>query len=167
MARGAGRATNDGASHARECPACFLKMAKQALPDSRNASGERNLLGFEQVVQRFAVQSRPGEYKFGPDHARDVRKSPSIDMEHRHNGQDHVARRTVQRIRQRRRIGVQQRRAMAVQGPFWVARRAGGVAERTGGVLVEDRPGVVGRTLLDQVFIAQQLSTPASFGMWA
>ena len=59
--RGTGRATYDGASHAREWLTCFLNMTKQALPDSRHASGERDLLGFEQVIQRFSVKSRPGE----------------------------------------------------------------------------------------------------------
>ena len=52
---------------------------------------------------------------------------------------------------------------MAVQNSFGVARRARGVAERAGRILVEHRPGVVRRTLLDQVFIAQQVVNAGVF----
>ncbi|MNY08253.1 hypothetical protein D3C86_1410980 [compost metagenome] len=155
--RGAGRATDDGALHARELLTSCLQMAQQALPYGGYAGRERHLLGFEQFKQRFPVQRRSRKDQLGADHARDVRKSPSIDMEHRHDGHDGVACRAAQRIGQRGRIGVQQRRSMAVQHPFRVARGAGGVAQRAGCFLVERRPGVVRRTLRDQVFVAQQL----------
>ncbi|CAI8900908.1 hypothetical protein EMIT0P218_30089 [Pseudomonas sp. IT-P218] len=46
---------------------------------------------------------------------------------------------------------------MTVQDAFRVARGAGGVAERTGGFLVEIRPGIVAGALLQQIFIAQQV----------
>ncbi|MNV39337.1 hypothetical protein D3C71_1309130 [compost metagenome] len=53
---------------------------------------------------------------------------------------------------------------MTVQNPFRVARRAGGVAERAGGILVEYRPGVAGGSLLKQIFIAQQVVDAGVFG---
>ena len=61
-------------------------------------------------------------------------------MEHRHDRQDHVARRAVQRVGQRGRVGVQHGRAVAVEHALRVAGRAGGVAERRRAVLVEQRP---------------------------
>ncbi|MDT4872364.1 hypothetical protein FQZ97_1075420 [compost metagenome] len=78
-------------------------------------------------------------------------------MEHRHHRQDGVARRAVQGIGKGGGIGVQQRRAVAVEHAFGIAGSAGGVAQRRSAVFVEARPGEVVGVRVDQLFVAEQV----------
>ena len=103
-------------------------------------------LRLHQHVEAFGVELRPGQHHLG------ARTSPP------ENGRLQALAwnsGTTIRIESRAvsasasaRIGgeaVQHGRAMAVEHALRIARRAGGVAERAGGVLVEARPDEVGR----------------------
>ena len=77
-------------------------------------------------------------------------------MEERHHDEDRIARSEAERVGRAGGEGVQQRRAMAVQHALWIAGRAGGVAERRGRVLVEERPFVIGRSLRQEIFVGEK-----------
>jgi hypothetical protein len=132
-------------------------MSQEALPDGRHAGRTGHLLRLEEIEQRLAIECPARKHELGADHRRHVRQPPGIDVEHRHHRQDAVSRRQVQRIRQRRRHRMQDGGPMAVEHALRVARGAGRVAHRRGGVLVELRPGKVVRRGSKQVLVAQQV----------
>jgi hypothetical protein len=61
-------------------------------------------------------------------------------VEHRHDRQDRVARRQVQRVGQRRCVCVEYRRAVRVQRALRIAGSSGRIAKARRGTLVEGRP---------------------------
>ncbi|MNN14427.1 hypothetical protein D3C81_1274900 [compost metagenome] len=78
-------------------------------------------------------------------------------MEHRHHRQDGVARRAVQGVGEGGGVGVQKRRAVAVEHAFGIARSTGGIAQRRCAVLIEGWPHEVIGVRFDQIFVAQQI----------
>jgi hypothetical protein len=78
-------------------------------------------------------------------------------MEHRHHRQHHVARGDVERIGQRRRIGMQNGGSMRIQDSLGISSCARGVAKRRCGALVELWPLVIARLGADQVLVTQQI----------
>jgi hypothetical protein len=151
------RAADDGAAHGAELQVVRLDVGEQALPDRRHAGRDRDVLAFEQVVQRLAVEPRTRKDELGADHAGDVRQSPGVDVEHRHHRQHRVARRALQGVGKGRRVGVQHRRAVAVQGALRIAGRSRRVAERRRGVLVELGPLERVARAVDQILVAEQV----------
>ena len=82
---------------------------------------------------------------------------PAVDVEHRHHRQHHVGRAGAQAVGQRRSHRVQHGRAVAVEHALRVAGGAAGVAQGTGGVLVEAGPVVLVAVRRQQVLVAQQV----------
>ena len=125
-------------------------------PDRRNAAGLGAFLLLEQHVNAFGIEPRSGKDHLGPAHRRRKRQAPGVGVKERHDDEKGVAR------RQRKTVGsaggerVQHRRAVAVHHPLRIAGRAGRVAQRRGGVLVEERPLVIGRRLRHEVFVAER-----------
>ena len=144
--RRAGRAADDRAAHRAELQVVAPRRAR-AGPARRSARRPTCVTPSlsNSSCSDLPSSARAREHQLGADHARDVRQAPGVDVEHRHHRQDDVARRAVQRIGQRRGVGVQHRRAVAVERALRVAGRARGVAQRRGGVLVEARPVELGR----------------------
>ncbi len=77
-------------------------------------------------------------------------------MKQRHDDEEGIARRQRHAVRRAGAEGVQHRRAVAVHDALRIAGGAGGVAERRGGVLVEGRPVVLGRSFRQQVLVAEK-----------
>ncbi len=153
--RRARRAADHRTAERRKLQALALHVLQQAEPHRRHAGGEAHLLLLEQFVQRGAVQLRPRKHQLGAHQRHRIRQAPGIDVEHRHHRQDHVLRRAAQRIGQRRPIRMQHGGAVRIQRPLRIAGRARRVAQAGGGVLVEQRPGVLGALRGQQVFVAQ------------
>ena len=154
--RRAGRAADHGALEAAEVQVVLLHVVEQAQPHGGHAGAEGDLLGLEQLVERLAVEVRAGHHQLGAAQGGRIRDAPGIDVEHRHDGQDHVLRRQRHGIRQGGGVGMQDGGAMAVDRALGMPGRAGGVADAGGGVLVELGPGVVPVLGLDQFLVAQQ-----------
>jgi hypothetical protein len=132
-------------------------MREQPLPYRWHAGRQRDMLARDQFVKRFAVQRRAREHQFGAHHAGDIRQAPRVHMEHWHDRQDHVARgAVVQRVGQRGRVGVQQRRAVAIEDPLRVAGGARRVAQRGGAVLIQQGPFERAIVAVHEVLVAHQ-----------
>ena len=130
--RWAGRAPNHGALQGAEAQAFGPHVAEHHLPHRGHACGKGDTLGFNQAVDRCAVQRRPRKHQFGTHHGGAVGNAPGIDVEHRHHGQDAVPGRHAHHIGQSRGIRMKNGGAMAVHGRFGVARGAAGVAHAGG-----------------------------------
>ena len=154
--RRAGRAADGAAAHGAELQAVGFDIGQQPLPYRGHAGRERHLLGFEEFVQRLAVQPRAGEDELGASHRRHVDQAPGVDVEHRHHRQDAVLGRGVEHVGRGADDGVQHRAAVAVEHALGVARGARGVAQAGGGVLVEAGPLITFVLSCQQVFVAHQ-----------
>ena len=99
----AGRAANHSPCQVRELQTLRLHVAQKHLPDCGYACCKGNAFGFNQFVNRLAVQSGAWEHQFGAGHGCAVRYAPSIDVEHGHHRQDRITCRNGHHIGQGRR----------------------------------------------------------------
>ena len=156
------RAAGQDPAQGRAARAGRREMGLEAEPDRRHAEAHRHALGLEQLVEARAVEPRPGQHQLRPVHRRGIGGAPAAGVKQRHHRADRVARRHRDRVGERDAEGMQHRRAVAVERALGIACRAGGVAERGGGPLVELRPfeiPVLGR---DQPFIAGRPRRPVA-----
>ena len=158
-----GRAAGHDPLHRRQLLAAGAQVLQQAEPDGRHAAGHRHAFLVEQAGQAGAVQMPPGQHQRRPGQRRGVGDAPGIDVEHRHDRQDAAGGAQVEHVRQRDRIGVDHRGAVAVQHALRPPGGAGGVAERARGVLVEVRPGIVIVGRVHQLVVAEQAHAARQF----
>ncbi|MCY1434220.1 hypothetical protein D9M71_502760 [compost metagenome] len=154
---GTGRAADHHALDARQGRAVLLHVLQNTEPHGGDARREGDALALEQFEDAFAIQRRPREDQLGANQRRRVRKSPGVDVKHRHHGGDHVASGQGQGVGQRARQSVQQGRAVGVEHALGVARGARGVAEGRRRVFIEPGPGEIRGLLVQQVLVAQQV----------
>ena len=129
---------------------------EEVQPDRRNAEGLGARLALKQHVEAFGIELRTGEHKLRSAHRRGERQAPGVGVEQRHHGEDRIARHEAECVGRAGGEGVQHRRAVAVQHALRIAGRAGGVAERRGRILVEERPFVIGRRLRQEILVGEQ-----------
>ena len=155
--RRAGRTADDGALEGGEAQTGRLHVAQHHLPDRRHAGRIGDVFGFDQLVDRFAIQARTRKDELGACQGRRIRDAPGVDVEHGHDRQDRVTCTQAHHIGQRRRIRVQNGRTVAVQGCLGVARRTAGVAHAGCRVLVERGPCIGLGLRGDPAFVALQV----------
>ena len=135
------RAADEHPLQRGEVPAVGLgvEQREDPEPDRRHARGRRHLLLLEVVEQALGVEVRPRVDLLRAEHRRDVRVAPRVRVEHRHDGQDHVALREVEAERRGDGDpeGVQHRRAVRVDDALRPPGGAARVAHRRGLVLVQ------------------------------
>ncbi len=90
--------------------------------------------------QRLRLQILRRLEEIGADPPARVRQPPAVRMEHRHDGEDHVAFVQAGNRTGGERIGVKHRRAVAVDHAFWISGRATRIRHRRRRALVEHRP---------------------------
>ena len=95
-----------------------------------------------------------------------MRQTPSVGVKHRHDGQDHVALASAERIDHHRPHRVQICRAVAIDDTLRVAGGAARVAHARGQVFVGDFK-IGTRDALDQIFIIVHLHTGHRAGHFA
>ena len=154
--RRAGRAADDEPLQGREAQLALGHVVQQPEPHRRHAGAHRHLFALEELVEAFAVERGAGQHELRADQHRRIRQAPGIHMEHRHDRADHVARREIEAIGQRRAVGMQHRRAMLIERAFGIAGRARGVAKRRGQPLIEDRPDEIVALGCDEILVAKR-----------
>ena len=105
--RRAGRAADDGAAHGAELRLFASTWASSPCHTVGTPAETVTPSASNSSCRLLPSRNGPGKHQLGADHAGRIRQAPGIDVEHRHHRQDHVARRAVQRIGQRRGVGVQ------------------------------------------------------------
>ena len=138
--RGAG---DQQALELRQPRSAALEVGEQPEPDRRNARGQRDALGFEHFVQAGAVEMPARQDQSRADHRRTIRQAPRAGVVHRRRREHPIHCAEPENIRRIGGVGVQHRRAMAVEHSLRSPGRAGGVAERARSVLVELGPDVI------------------------
>src|SRR5262249_50075955 len=134
------RTAAGNALHAVDALAGGLEVLHEAEPDRWDTEGAGYAFPLEELLQARAIEPGAGKDEVRAGHRRGVRDAPGIDVEHRHDGTQHIVHRDPDIVRCAKRKGMEERRAMAVEGALGIAGRARGVAERGRGVLVELRP---------------------------
>ena len=87
-----GGAADNRAFKACQSAARLLGRAQQPEPDRRHPKGQRHTVLIDQPCKRSAVKVRPRQYHARAYHGAGIGAAPSIDVEHRHHGQDDIAR---------------------------------------------------------------------------
>jgi hypothetical protein len=128
-------------------------MLQQHQPDRRHSGGVRHLLGVHELVDRGAVQFRARHHQLGAHRRGREGDAPAIGMEQGNHRKHCISRGGAERILRIGHQGMQHVGAMGIQHALGIAGRAGGVAHRSRGVLVEGFPGKVAVALRDPVFI--------------
>ena len=118
-------------------------MREQSEPDGRHARGHRHALAFEHSVERSAVEMPARQNERRAHHGCAIGQTPCAGVIHRRGGQHAIDRANAEHLGGIARVGVQHRRAMAVEHAFRLPRGARGVAKRARRVFIELRPGVV------------------------
>ena len=106
-----------------------------------------------QLYQRRAIQTRAGHHHRGTDHRAGIGRAPSVDVEHGHNGQNHVFCGDRDAVGQVDAKAVQHGRAVRIQNALGVAGGTRGVAQARCGVLVQIGPDKLGVAAGDEIVI--------------
>ena len=118
----------------------LVDMLEKAEPDGGHT--ERKVAGFRdgEIEKAPAVEVRTRQHQLGAAHRGRVGNAPGINVEERHDQQNAVGGRKPEAVRRACRERMEHRRAVRIQNAFRIARRAGRVAERGRGALVELGP---------------------------
>ena len=152
-----GRAADQGAAHRRHPELVLGAVVEQGEPHRRHARAQRHLLLVQQFVDRSAVELGAGEDKLGAADRAGIDEAPGVGVEHRHHRQDRIVRGHAEHGARAHHHRVDDGRAVRVEHALGIARRARGVAERRGGLLVEVRPLQRAGLARDQFFVAEQV----------
>ena len=144
----------------RQSLALLAQVLQQAQPDSRHGRGHRHLLGFEDVVDRGAVELGSRHDHAGSAHQAGQRQTPGIGVEHRHDRKHRIIGVQRQDLGPGRHHRVQDVRTVRVEHPLRVAGGAGGVAKARRRALVEFGPLEVGVRLGDPFLVRDGILEP-------
>jgi len=146
MASGTAEAADQGAPQRAQRQLVVVEMLQEIEPDRRHTEADRHPLGLEQLIETLAVELRaPAMTSFAPVSAVLYGVPQALTWNIGTIGQTvALIAMPIPSPRQTPRLCSTVER-LREQRAFRVARRAGRIAERGRGILVERRPSVIGR----------------------
>jgi hypothetical protein len=118
-------------------------MREQSEPYGRHARGHGHALAFEHSVERSAVEMPARQNERRAHHGCAIGQTPRAGVIHRRGRQHAIDGANAEHLGGIARVGVQHRRAVAVEHTFGPPRGSRSVAKRARGIFIEFRPGVV------------------------